>query len=471
MKYLFLILFALLSCKGPDQSGYAPVQLLDPTVTAISRTICGLGGGCSMVITGTNFFPLSVPRIGNLICENATINADQTQISCTVPQGITGTYDVTVTNFNGVKATAPAQFVYQAYVYAAVQSSPGRVVGYTQDPNTGALTAIPGSPFTSGGNGSYGITISPDNQFLYTTNAGSSSITAFSINSLTGVLTLIGTYAANSNVNGVWIDPQQRFLFASNYGNPASISAYRIATDGVLTSVGTYPASAGTGAENFNGITINNAGTFLFASAMGAGAGSSARAGIVVYSINASTGVLTQVGTGPFTYGTKNSIDGVATSNDDKFLYAGALHATDGAINVFSIAADGTLTGIQSASLGVFSNNAGAAVEIDPTNSHLYSGTYGGGPFIVAYFSIDKVTGMLTLQSPTSSQNYSSLTTAGGPNDVFIDVTGGFVYTCNSSTTTSLSQFTRNKSNGDLTKISPSEVTITGGPGIMTMTR
>jgi 6-phosphogluconolactonase (cycloisomerase 2 family) len=465
-----LLAFSNWRCSGSG-AGWAPSNLPDPVITGISRTICGLSGGCTQIITGQNLYPESVVKMGDFVCLNPVFNAARTQINCTIGEGDTGIFNVTVTNIAGQVGTAATQFIYQAYLYAAVQSSPGTIVGYTQNPQTGVLTTIPGSPFTSGGNGSYGITVSPDNRYLYTTNASSGNITGFAINPISGALTTLGTYAASSNVNGVSIDPEQRFLFASNYGNPASISVYTIAEAGTLTFVSTYLASAGSGAENLNGIAVNNAGTYLFGSAMGATPGTAVRSGVVVFSINQTSGALTQVGTGPFVFGSKNSLDGLAVSNDDRFLYAGAMDATDGAIVVYTINANGTLTGQQSASIGVFSNNSGAAVELDPLNKHLYTGAFGTGPKVLAYFAIDSATGLITLQSPTSAQDFSGYTTTGGPNDVFLDFYGAYVYTCNSSATTSVSQFSRNKTTGALTKLTPPDVAVTGSPGIMTMTR
>jgi DNA-binding beta-propeller fold protein YncE len=63
------------------------------------------------------------------------------------------------------------------------------------DSATGALTPVPGSPFPSGGNGTtngpLGIAADTAGKFVYVCNA-SNDISAFSINSATGVLTPVG---------------------------------------------------------------------------------------------------------------------------------------------------------------------------------------------------------------------------------------------------------------------------------------
>lgn len=71
------------------------------------------------------------------------------------------------------------------YLYA---TSGAGIVGYASDIATGALTALPGFPVSTGAN-AYSVTINPTNQFLYVANEGAANISGFRLNALTGVLT------------------------------------------------------------------------------------------------------------------------------------------------------------------------------------------------------------------------------------------------------------------------------------------
>jgi 6-phosphogluconolactonase (cycloisomerase 2 family) len=66
------------------------------------------------------------------------------------------------------------------------------VWGYSID-STGSLTALPGSPFTTGPSGSAPLfsIVDPSGQFVYTANSVTGGIVGFTINQNTGVLTAI----------------------------------------------------------------------------------------------------------------------------------------------------------------------------------------------------------------------------------------------------------------------------------------
>src|SRR5579864_3834138 len=88
------------------------------------------------------------------------------------------------------------------YVYAALPGS-SQIAVYREDPNSGVLTALSGSPFPSGA-GPQSIAIHPSGKFLYAANgaqgendvslfnianAGSNNVSAFSVSSSNGALT------------------------------------------------------------------------------------------------------------------------------------------------------------------------------------------------------------------------------------------------------------------------------------------
>ena len=113
-----------------------------------------------------------------------------------------------------------------------------QIVGQKIDTTTGALSPIPGSPFTVGNEPS-GVTIDPAGKFLYVTNMMDDTVSAFTIDGTSGALTAI---AGSPFSTGPGSAP---FLMAVNKSssllyvlgaNSTSISVFTIASSGALTS-------------------------------------------------------------------------------------------------------------------------------------------------------------------------------------------------------------------------------------------
>lgn len=137
----------------------------------------------------------------------------------------------------------------------------------------GALTPVPGSPFASPASGSVtGVEIDCATTLLYApqANLDGTNIDVFSIGP-DGALTLVQTsdnpgVGINSNV-GV-LSPNDQFLFVSNQGS-SSVTAFSVAADGTLSLVAGSPFP-GTGPIPC-GIATNAAGTHLFTANLGDG--------------------------------------------------------------------------------------------------------------------------------------------------------------------------------------------------------
>ena len=133
----------------------------------------------------------------------------------------------------------------------------------------------------------------------------------------------------------------------------------------------------------------------------------------------------------------------------------------------------GVLTGIEAPILNNdttgYTDNGGSASTVSADGRFLYGtafSTNGTDAKKIVIYSIDQTTGALT--------RVSEANTGGGPNDVRLDTTGSFAYTCNSMNSPSVSGFSVNKTTGALTALSPANYTIptaSGGPGIMVMQR
>jgi 6-phosphogluconolactonase len=117
--------------------------------------------------------------------------------------------------YNSLAIDATARFLY-------VTASPG-VFAYTIDANSGALTAIAGSPFKAG-NAPLSLVITPSNKFLYETNDTDPTTYGFSIDQNTGVLTAIAgspfsTWSGNAPVaDNMTIAVEGKFLYIANRG-------------------------------------------------------------------------------------------------------------------------------------------------------------------------------------------------------------------------------------------------------------
>jgi 6-phosphogluconolactonase len=189
-----------------------------------------------------------------------------------------------------VSSTPGALAVFGTTLYAA--GSSGSIFAFTMNQD-GSLTAVAGSPFQAGAGLSHLAVVSPTTApgaaFLYGANSddASGSISAFSI-ATNGVLTPV----AGSPFQTVSGGGPEGFFSGTNVlyvalKNANAVAALAIASDGSLSLIAApFPAGKGTA-------SLGGAGGFLFAANNGDGTISS-------YSINATSGTLTQVSGSPF---------------------------------------------------------------------------------------------------------------------------------------------------------------------------
>ncbi|MES2802661.1 MAG: beta-propeller fold lactonase family protein [Bdellovibrionota bacterium] len=480
-----LTIFSLTNCtKLQEVESFAPGDLPQAVIGGITANgggalYCSISGGCPIQITGTNFYKKARVFVGSYECDDVVISDDFTTIDCNVGPGQNGVYDISVKNIDnqfstidaGVSATA-VQFSYASFMYLGVQTSPGQVYGYAQHPTTGALISVSGSPFTTAGDGTYGVAISKNNKFLYSTNVSSNTVTTFAINPLTGVLTNVsGPMTTDSNgPNGLFVHPSGNFLYVSNY-YAGDVSGYSIGSDGLLSQIAGSPFSA-SGALQINGLVASSDGRYLYAAAGGAASGTN---GVVAYSVNQTTGALSLIAGSPFRNPIDGSIsnrgDGISIHPNARWLYMGLYG--QGLMAGWQIDSDtGALTPIEDPVSNVssgtaYSDNGGSASSVSSDGLFLYGTAYStnaANPKKIIVYSINPNNGGL---SHASENN-----TDGGPNDIRIDTTGDFAYTCNTRNSPSINAFSINKVTGALSDLTPASYSIpapNAGPGIMIM--
>jgi 6-phosphogluconolactonase len=135
-----------------------------------------------------------------------------------------------------------------------MESDNGSVSAFRIDPTTGALTAVPGSPFPAG---SFPRSVAVDflRRFVYVANGGSfpsfnGSVSAYRI-AENGVLTPVAgsPFPAGILPTSLAVDLLGEFVHVANQGNSSvsgsnNVSAYR-SENGVLTPVAKSPFAAG----------------------------------------------------------------------------------------------------------------------------------------------------------------------------------------------------------------------------------
>jgi 6-phosphogluconolactonase (cycloisomerase 2 family) len=173
------------------------------------------------------------------------------------------------------------------WLYVAIDHSPGEIAGFSINPITGALTAIPGSPFAAG-NGTNGVTITPNDKFLYATNYLDNTISGYSIGANGALTPIAGSpFGTGSGPEGIVVHQSGKWLYNGNFiGNNVSGFSINPAT-GALTPLPGSPFAPAAGASGSGNLTICPGGNFLFTA-------NQQTNNLSAFTINQSTGVLTQ---------------------------------------------------------------------------------------------------------------------------------------------------------------------------------
>ena len=227
-------------------------------------------------------------------------------------------------------ASSQNQFLYVS------DGQNGVVDAFAINQTTGALTSVPGSPFSAGGQPFDPFSLVAGTNHLYATGLGTTGFTIAS----NGALTLVpgspfsGGALGQAALGQSNTTPVNYFLYATNLLDPnGAISAFMIdAASGILTTI---PGSFTTGPfASPNGIVFDGTlGPFVFVTLNLANQ-------IAVFSVNPTTGVLTPVPGSPFN--TEPLPGSPALSASQSFLYT----TFPFGITAYNIASNGALTQI-----------------------------------------------------------------------------------------------------------------------------
>jgi 6-phosphogluconolactonase len=279
-------------------------------------------------------------------------------------------------------AAVDNQFLYASDTHNA------QIDGYSINQTTGALTALAGSPFSTGTLSVPGVLAAPpgdlgslqEGSILYAADAG--AIDSFAISASGVPSALLGSpYGVSEAGFSIVVDPSGRYFFAADDDPPGGIFAFTTgAADAALTPVPGSPFTipAQTVANSLPVGIADSGGSFVYAAL-------SQTNQIAAFSIM-SSGALTSVPGSPFSAGA-NPTALVAASG---FLYA--INSSDGTISGYSInSSNGVLTPVYGSPFAI----TGVSLATDYFGGQVFV----AGPTGIQAFGIDGTTGALTPES------------------------------------------------------------------------
>ena len=317
-----------------------------------------------------------------------------------------------------------------AYLYATLPTA-NEFVAFREDPNSGVLTGLSFSPITAGP-GVDAVVLHPSGKFLYATNSGEvpfGDVSLFTIAS-DGVLTEKTPRAtAGTTPSLLAIDSAGQYLYVGNAGSN-DISVFSVdASTGVLSEVAGSPFPLGIAPIN---IALSPSGGVLYVT----GAATTAFGYIELFRINPnSTSVpflsfveLDQTGPNPY---------GLAVDPSGAHLYTA--NTSTNSISEFSIGANGGLSQLSTSPVG--GATSPVALLVDKSGKYLYVAEQGAG---VGAYAIGSDGGLAVLGN-------SPFVTGKNPTALASDPTGHYIFV--GSQANQIESFSLSTTNGTLTEV------------------
>jgi 6-phosphogluconolactonase len=309
-----------------------------------------------------------------------------------------------------------------SYVYAAIPNS-NEIVAYREDPDSGVLTQLSGSPITAGP-AVQSIVIHPSKQYLYAANAGESDVSLFTISSGGGLTEVTPRTIVGVAPTLLAMDAAGAYLYVANSGSD-TISVFSISSStGALTPVGSaFPI----GISPLN-MKLLPSGNVLYVT----GAGTPGY--LEVISLDAGVPTLTQTlqpGTNPY---------GLAVNPAGTYLYTA--NTGDNAIAQYAIGAGGALTPLSGSPIGeTFATPV--SLLVDNSGQYLYVANEGSSN--LAAYAIGSDGGLTLLTN-------SPFGTRAEPSFIASDARGHFLLVGNQSSP-AIQSFSLDTSDGTLTSV------------------
>ena len=312
------------------------------------------------------------------------------------------------------------------YLYAAIPNS-NDIVAYREDPNSGALTALAGSPITAGP-AVQSLVLHPSKKFLYAANSGvfPGNISLFTIASGGGLTEVTPRTNGGTAPTLLVMDAAGAFLYVGNSGS-FDISVFSIdASSGVLSPVPGSPFSVGLSPQN---MALTPSGNFLYVT------GEGTQGYIEGFPITNGT-----LGTPTIAF-TGNDPYGLAIDSTGTYLYTA--NKEDNSISEFTINSDGSLSALANSPIGL-QYNAPVSLAIDKSGKYLYAAMQGSSN--MEGFSIGSDGGLILLST-------SPFATGAQPLFITSDPSGEYLFVGNQQSPV-VQSFSLDTGSGTLTSVS-----------------
>jgi YVTN family beta-propeller protein len=176
---------------------------------------------------------------------------------------------------HGMAIDAGGHFLFLANQGDSTDPASGTVSAYSIATGA-ALTEVSGSPFPSDNTGTAGpgpvaVAVTPDGKYLYVANQFANTVSAFSVDTASGVLTKVlgSPYPVGTSPSSLAVSPNGNFLYVVNSGSN-NVTVFAVcdnaspncpSPDGSLTEISDSPFSAGLGPVH---IAISKTGNFAY---------------------------------------------------------------------------------------------------------------------------------------------------------------------------------------------------------------
>ena len=365
----------------------------DATVSSVSPSSGAVTGGTVVTITGTALSPDAVITIGGQPCTGVSVNASQTELTCTTTGGGSGSADLAVQNPGAPVTTVSDGFTFKpAPTIASISASSGGTIG-------GHSIVIDGTNFDSAsvllGASSCSVTAQSATQITCTTPVHAPGTVDLKVTNSDG------QFAARTGVDGYTF---KTFAIIGNSGNLKAAASSILDTGALATSTAADLGGAA------GAVAIHPTQAIAYIAYPGS---------IVHLSMNPSNGALSSALTnvaGPL------SPSSLVIHPSGSFAYASHSNGASvtSVIKRYSIAASGQLT-FESNTNAQTGNLSLTSLAIDPSGKFAYA-VYNGSSKIEAY-SINSGNGALSF--------IATYNTGSNPRGLAIDASGKYVYVAN----------------------------------------
>ena len=420
-KVLILTAFVTLSACGGDDA--PELHEVGGTVTGLSGTGLVLenssGDDLSVSADGSFTFPKSVAR-GATYAVSVKTQPTQPPQTCVIANGSGRIGTVDVIDVAVTCTLATARFAYVSNYDDLTISA------FTINPTDGSLALVAGSPFATGAQQLFALTISPSGKFLVAADGLASTVLVFGIDPTSGALTQVAgspfATEVGAGTSGVGFDKTGSYLYAANYSTN-NVSAFSVNADtGALTAVAGSPFA---GADGATTVVVDPSGKFALVTDFTTNA-------VSVFSIDSTSGALTPVTGSPFSNGSQDSPIDIDFGAEGKFVYVSNLGTNpDGSFNL----SDTSLSGFSlNPSTGELVALTGSPFAI-PENGFIATNQPGSVVYVptlanLSAYSIDATSGAL---AQVAGSPYALGTDT---SEVTVERSGRFVYVTNSGENT-----------------------------------